>query len=137
MIYIIGVIFVLVLLYIFVFSGKSIGPKYKRFLQETQSILLRNRFPMLTDGDLYDIQTTHSGDLVRWILQQEYYQLYINGNHKIIEKLMDTGMSNAGDYNTINKWMNGTITKRDAIGDLNDRDPDIYRMIFNQELQKY
>jgi hypothetical protein len=126
----------LVVLYLFVFSSRSIGPRYKKYLQETQRSLLLSRFPQLTDGDLYDIQTTSAGDLVRWILQQEYNQLYIQKQYQVLEKLMDTAMENAGDYSAINEWINGRVTKQDAIYSLDKRDPDNYRLIFNDTISK-
>jgi hypothetical protein len=49
----VAVVAYLVVTYVFVFSGKAIGPRYKKFLQETQSSLLLGRFPNLTQGDLY------------------------------------------------------------------------------------
>jgi len=132
---VIGVVIV-VLFLLFILRSTSLGQSYKKYLQETQSSLLLRRFPKLTQGDLYDIQTTSAGDLVRWILQQEYSSLYIKKEYQVLEKLMDTAMENLGDYSTINEWINGRITKQGAINLLSERDPEKYRIIFNNALSK-
>ena len=132
---IIGVI-VVVLFLAFILKSTSLGQSYKKYLQETQSSLLLRRFPKLTQGDLYDIQTTSAGDLARWILQQEYYSLYIEKQYGVLEKLMDAAMEGCGDYLAIDDWIKGRITKQNAIYMLRERDPQNYRFIFENELRK-
>jgi tetratricopeptide (TPR) repeat protein len=125
------VVIVVLVLVLFVFRSFFLGSNYKKFLETTQVNLISSNYSDLSLGDIYDFCTTGTCSSIRWILQQEYYSLYINKEYQVLEKLMDTAMVNLGTYSTIDEWITGKITKQSAIYRLRERNPDKYRKIFD------
>jgi hypothetical protein len=108
---------------IFGLRSYFLGTKYKNFLQVTQMNLILGKFPNLSQQDVFDFMITSTCDSIRWILQQKYYQFFISKQYDVLVKSMDEAMIRGAVYIVIEQWVNGLITRDEAVDLLNTNNP--------------
>lgn len=111
------VIFAVILIYRYF----TVGAPFFTYLRVTQSLLLKQNFPTLSDIDCNDILNTVVLDSIRHSTYKSHYKFYLGKQWGELEKAIDLSMTRAMVYIIIEAYQNGIQSKQETISFLNQQ----------------